>query len=516
MSRPVQILQTGARERRRGLAPLAAFATMLLGGCVVGPNFHAPTPKTPPAWRAATLAPEANVTQAALDPAWWKSFGDPELSSLVDRALAANLGARTAVLRIEEAREERGVAAAAALPSIGATAAYSDTRISERTAAASLVGALGAAAGAGAAGQTGQMGGLPAPVPGFTNPFNQYQAGLVGSWELDLFGRVRREVEAADAQTAAAIEDHRAVQVALMGEVAAAYIDLRSAQARRLVAQQSVDTAEGLLKLASDAREADLGSDLDVATAKAALSSARAALPPLATEISLDENELALLMDAEPGDLDAELAAAKPIPPTPPEVPVGLPSELARRRPDIRKAEAQLHAAVANQGVAIANLYPRVTINAAAGTEASAAAALGDWAARYFSIGPTLDLPIFDAGVRRADVRIAGLRAKEAALAYAQTVLQALHEVEDDMGAYGQEKSRRGDLEAAVDESRTALALAERRYKAGKVSFRDVLIAQQHLESAELALIGSTAAVSTDLVSLYRALGGGWEAAPNG
>jgi NodT family efflux transporter outer membrane factor (OMF) lipoprotein len=486
---------------------LTSLALAALCGCTVGPRYQAPTPDAPADWAALGAAPAAGVSaQPIQDAAWWKSFGDPELTSLVERALAANLAAKQAVLRIEEARNQRRVAAAGAFPTIDATGAYEGTRISERTATSSVFTAL-----------SGQKSALPpgvaASIPGLANPFEQFQYGLTGSWEVDLFGRVRRGVEAADADTAAAVADRDAVRVSLMAEVASAYIDLRGAEARKQVSEESVATSTQLLKLTTDARAAGLGNDLDIASARAALATAQAALAPLQTEIAADKSQLELLLAAKPGALDPELSGEGAIPPAPPQTPIGVPSELARRRPDIRAAEAALHAAVARQGVAVANLYPSLTINLAAGLEASNPAALTDWAARYFAAGPALDLPVFDAGVRHANVRIADARAKEAALAYAQTVLTALHEVDDSIVAYGEEQSRRDELRRALADSRAALGLAETRYRTGSVSFRDVLDAEDRLQSAELALAASTTAASEDLVTLYKSLGGGWAAA---
>lgn len=492
----------------------AALCAMLLAGCTVGPRYEPPTPDAPTAWKATDAVPPGAalsvVSPAPIqDNAWWASFHDAELTSLVGRALTANLDARQAVLRIDEARAQRRIAAAGAWPALDATASYTDTRISERTSTSSIFGALGG-------GKTGAPPGVAAAIPGLVNPFSQYQYGLTGSWEIDLFGRIRRQVEAADADTAAAAEDARAVRVSLMAEVAGAYIDLRAAQARRAVTEENVATAQALVKLATDARAEGLGDDLDVASGKAELATAQATLPPLQTEIATDESQLALLLAAKPGALSAELENAKAIPPVPLQVPVGLPAELARRRPDIREAEARLHAAVALQGVAVANLYPRFTLDASFGLEASNPASLATWAARYFAAGPGLNLPVFDAGQRRQSVYIADIHAKEAALAYAQTVLAALHEVEDAITAYDQEQSRRAALQTAQSESRAALALAEQRYRAGSVSFRDVLDAQDRLQGAELALTTSTAATSEDLVTLYKALGGGWQAGEAG
>jgi NodT family efflux transporter outer membrane factor (OMF) lipoprotein len=276
------------------------------------------------------------------------------------------------------------------------------------------------------------------------------------------------------------------------------------------VAAQDVATAQELLKLAQDARRAGLGDDFEVTSANAALESTRAALPPLDQEARVDRNRLALLLALKPGSLDPELDVASAAPPLPAVVPVGLPSELARRRPDIRAAETRLHAAVARQGVAIAMMYPSISLTGSAGYQAGAAAALTEWAARYATIGPAIDMPIFDAGQRRANVRIADDRAKEAAVSYAQTVLAALQETEDAMGAFQQEQVRLEALDAAVSDARRALDLAQARFQAGTVSFRDVLDAQSRLQLAEAAWTASRAAAGESLVALYRALGGGW------
>jgi NodT family efflux transporter outer membrane factor (OMF) lipoprotein len=496
--------------RSRALSAAGLAAAVLLAGCTVGPRFSPPAADAPAAWRAPRTAPATPsvVTEApAAEAEWWKSFADPELAALEERALGANLDVRQAVLRIDQAREQARVAGAAAWPSVTASASATHQRLSERTPAGSLLGTISGIGGGGRA----PGGGLsPETASVFQNPFDIYQFGAGASWEIDLFGRIRRQREAAGAEAQAAVEDQRAVQVALMAEVAATYIDLRSTQARRAVAAQDVATAERLLKLAQDARAASLGNDFDVASAQAALASSRAQLPPLDQQARVDMDRLAVLLALQPGALDAELAAAASPPPLPAVVPAGLPSELARRRPDIRAAEAQLHAAVARQGVAVAMLYPSLSLTGSAGYQAGSSSALTDWAARYTSIGPAIDLPIFDAGQRRANIRIAEAGAKAAALAYAQTVLSALQETEDAMSGYQQEQLRLAQLDVATAEARRALELAQSRFQAGTVSFRDVLDAQSRLQQAEAAWTLSRAAAAENLVALYRALGGGW------
>ena len=212
--------------------------------------------------------------------------------------------------------------------------------------------------------------------------------------------------------------------------------------------------------------------------------------------------------------MKGELQAASPTPPIPPVVPVGLPSDLARRRPDILGAEARLHAAVAQQGVAVAELYPRVTLTASGGTQSESLTHLLDWASRFGVIEPQVQVPIFDAGRRKANVRLQDARAREAALEYAKTVLGALHEVDDALFAYDAEQTRRAALDATVAQNRAAVQLALDRYRSGVGAFLDVLDAQRTQQQNALQLADSTAQVSTDLVALYKALGGGWDAAP--
>jgi NodT family efflux transporter outer membrane factor (OMF) lipoprotein len=486
----------------------------LLFGCTVGPDFVPPKAETPPAWTVPAGAPLSQATPAPVaSAAWWESFRDPTLTSLVTRAAASNLDVRAAALKIAEARANRDVANAGLFPTFGANASYARERISEKTAFTSLLGSLGG----GAAAAHGPAGGVSGALPGLTNPFGQYQAGFDASWELDFFGRVRRSVEAAGADADASVEDGRGVLISLEAEVARDYIDLRAAQLRRTVLADNLATERDILALARDRRQAGLGNDLDVANAGAQVSGTEAELPPETSRATQDMNGLSFLLGAAPGALAAELDTATPIPPIPPQVPVGLPADLLRRRPDIRAAEARLHAATARVGVAVAELFPAITLSADGGFQAAHAADLGAWAARFFSVGPSIDLPIFSGGERQANVRLEDVRSKEAAVAYARAVLASLQEVENALAAYAAEQSRHGALDATVAQNRDALDLARQRYAGGITTFLDVLEAERGLQQAELALADSTAALSTDLVALYKALGGGWdiEAAAN-
>ena len=483
---------------------LLALAAASVAGCTVGPNFRPPTPDLPAGWSASAQTSEGQSSQVAATPAdasaaaWWTSFNDPELTSLVGRVTNANLDAKEALLRIAEARAQRDVAAADEWPTVNANASGQVTRLSETTPTGALFSKVGDFPG---------LSGVSIP-----NPYDQYQVGFDASWEIDLFGRVRRSVEAARADTQAQVEDSRAVLISTLGDVGRAYIDLRGAQAKRRVVEANIATERDLLDLAGQRRRAGLNTEIDVARAAAEASSSAAELPLLDRQITQDINQLSKLMDLAPGALKGELDAPGAVPAAPPIVPIGLPSELARRRPDIREAEARLHAATAQVGVAVADLYPRVTLNANGGQQAETVSLLTSWASRFLVAGPSVELPIFDAGRRRATVRLQSVRAAEAVLDYRRTVLGALHEVDDALAAYGADQQRRQALTETVARNQDGVDLARQRYASGVASFIDVLDAERTLEQNELTLADSTTSVSIDLVALYKALGGGWAA----
>ena len=469
-----------------------------LAGCAVGPNFVKPKPDVPAQWSATAAANgtegAAHVSsERAQTVSWWSSFNDPKLTSLVQQSAAQNLDVKQAVLRIEEAQAQTAVVAGGLWPSLSANASWSRQRISTNTPNGVIFGL--------------NFPGLP---PILTNPFSQYQLGLGASWTLDLFGTARRSIEAANAQMQAAVEGGHAALLSMVSDVAATYIDLRGAQTRRAILQRSLATQRDLLQLTRDRRNAGLTSDLDVENATAEVGTTQAQVPLADREITVDINQLSQLMARPPEALRAELAQAQAVPPVPPVVPIGVPSDLARRRPDIRQAEANLHAATAQIGVAVADYFPRLTLTAAGGYQSVGLSRLIETASRFTSFGPAIELPVFEGGRLRATVRLQRLKAKEAAVIYAQTVLTALNQVEDALAAYGSDQARRASLETAMTASRNARLLARERYQSGVASFIDVLDAERTEEQNELALAEANTAVSADLVQLYRALGGGW------
>ena len=502
--------QTNAGNRRdrlcRRIARMAwlspaLFATTALSGCVVGPDFQRPKPDVPAAWSSPGAGPQSRATtQGFQQPKWWTTFNDPMLTSLVERAASANADLRLAALRIQEARAQRAVVGAAAGPSLDTAGSWQGQRISENTPSGKLFGLAGDIPGL-----------ANSPSASIVNPYGQFQLGFDAVWELDLFGGIRRSIEAADADAATALEDWRGVEVALFGEVARAYIDLRGAQLKRAVALDNLVTARDLLRIARRRRILGLSSEIDVSRAAAQASLIEAQLPLLERQIVADINELSRLIDREPGALRSELESAKPVPVIPPQVAVGLPAELLCRRPDIRGAEKRLHAATARQGVAIADRFPRLTLTVGGGYQARDLTNLFDWASRFGLVGPQLAAPLFDGGRRRAKVAAAGYRTEAAAVDYGRTVLNALHEVDSALTAYAEEQKRRALVVEAVSQNRAAVRLARLRYENGLDSILEVLDAERTLHESEALHADSTTAISIRLVALYKALGGGWE-----
>ena len=477
-----------------------------MSGCTVGPDFVRPAAETPAHWSNTGTTPqpvnttrESIITKNTADlRRWWVDFNDPKLSSLIERSISSNLNLRASILRIEEARAERDVMSSSFWPSLSANASFVRTRMSETTQTGALFGTIN-----------------NIKIPGSTgisvpNPYNQYQLGADVSWEVDLFGRVRRSVEVASANIEGSVEDQHAALVSLLGDVAQNYIELRGAQLSKVTATQSIRTTNELLELTRKRRAAGLTSDVDVVEATAQLNATSAQLPAFDLAITQSINQLSHLLGQEPEGLRTELDSMEPIPPLPPNVPVGIPAELARRRPDIRKAEANLHAATAEIGVAVAGLFPRLTLTGNAGFQSETVGHLSQWSSRFGSLGPTLELPVFDLG-RWKTVKLQKVRAKEAAVAYAAVVLNALHEVENALAAYDADQSRRAWLESTVTQNRDAWTLVRQRYNGGVTSFIEVLDAERSLQQNQLLLAESSTVVSGDLVHIYRALGGGWE-----
>ena len=420
---------------------------------------------------------------------WWKSFKDPQLDSLIERAAKANHDLRIAGARVREARALYRIAASQQWPTIDAGGSYARQNQSKHQ---PIVGDLQ----------------LPSSVP-FEN--NVYQAGFDATWEIDVFGGTRRAVEAGKAEVAAAQFGQRSVLVTLLGEVTRNYVETRRFQRRLEIAKKNLKTQEEALAITQDRFKNGLTSDLDVQQAATLLAATRSVIPLLETSMQASIHRLDVLLGQPPGTLMAELSQQAPIPGVPPEVPVGLPSDLLRRRPDIQQAERQLAASTARIGVATADLFPKFSLTGLAGFQSTSASDWFNADSRFWSVGPTVQWRIFDAGRIRANIRVQNARQEQALAAYEKTVLTSFEEVENSLIAYAKEQIRRRSLEDAVKSSQDSLHLANQLYSNGLVSFINVLDAERSVYLAEDALVDSETTVTQNLISLYKALGGGWE-----
>ena len=500
-----------------GIDRSALVALLLLGGCTVGPDFEAPRPWSPASWFRGEPKPGPALASMPVaepvDPEWWGVFNDPVLTGLMRRVAGANLDVRAAAIRLAEARAQRGIAAADEFPMVNGNASYTRERPSEKGVSTLF---SGGASGGSPATQSNGLGGRQGSSPSTTRigSFDLFQGGFDASWELDLWGRVRRAVESADANVDASGEARRQTLVTSLAELARGYVQLRGTQESLRIARANLASAQESARLSRERAKGGLATDLDVANAQGQVETNAALLPQLEQAQGQAVNALSLLLGAPPGALGAELTPPAPVPPVPPRVPVGLPSELTRRRPDIREAEARLHAATADIGQAEADFFPKVTLSGSFALQATQFKDLGSWGARTFGLGPSISIPIFEGGRLRRTLELRRAQQQEAAINYQKVVLSAFHDVDNALIAYRQEQLRRDRLAAAVVQARRALGLAQTRFRQGVSDFLEVLTAQRGLLQAEQSLADSTTTVGTNLVALYKALGGGWEATP--
>jgi NodT family efflux transporter outer membrane factor (OMF) lipoprotein len=487
--------------------PTAAALLLMLDACTVGPNFSPPEWMSPTSWFAPKAEPipkEPSFPVAEpIDPNWWNLFNDPQLTALEHRVAGENLDVQIATARLEESRAQLGIAGSAQFPNLNGNASYTRQKTSNIGEFAGAPNALGAN---GASGNT--TGGLKS---GKLAPFDVFQYGFDASWELDLWGKISRSVESAQASVEASAEARRGALLSSLAEVARDYIQLRGVQAELQIARDNLKSAQQSLQLTQQRAAGGVVTDLDVANAAAQVHTTAAQIPPLEQRESELINAISLLLGQPPNALQAELIAPRPVPPIPPRVPVGLPSELARRRPDIRQAEAQLHAATASIGVAVANFYPSVQLSGSIGFQALQPWRVFNVNALNYAGGPSITIPIFEGGQLRATLELNKAQEQEAAVIYQKTVLSAWHDVDNALTAYQTTQARRDQLTQAVADNQRALSLAQSRYQDGVADFLQVLTAQQNLLSTQQQLAQTTTNVSENLVALYKALGGGWE-----
>ncbi|MGH7178943.1 MAG: efflux transporter outer membrane subunit [Tepidisphaeraceae bacterium] len=480
-------------SERNAIPAVAAIAvcSMSLSGCMVGPDFHPPQTDAPSGWHAPATVPSTQNSIPTTQPSdlalWWTNFDDPVLDSLVQRAIDENLDLKLAESRIRQARAQRRFTSGALWPQVDADAAYTRAR-----------GPGGSSSNSGLLDDSGDL----------------FQVGFDAAWEIDVFGGLRRNVESAQANVVFTIEDRRDVLVTLVSEVAVNYIDLRGFQQQAAIARQNLETQEKTLDLTRRRFRAGFVSGLDVANAEAQVATTKSTIPLFESAARQLIYALGVLLAEQPGALIDELDPRGPIPHAPSQVPVGLPSELLRRRPDIRRAEAQLHSATAQVGVATADWFPKFALTGSLGTQATEFPGLFDWSNRFWSVGAPVTWRIFDGGRIAANVDVQNELQAQALLSYRQTVLQALSDVESALVSFVKEQEHREALSEAVVANRRAVDLSTRLYNQGQTDFLNVLNSQRALFATEDALAASERTVATNLVAIYKALGGGWESEP--
>jgi multidrug efflux pump len=455
----------------------------LLSGCmVVGPDYKTPPLQAPAAF---TNQAQEGMNTERVETEWWHGFQDDRLQRLVTLALAHNHDLRVATARLREARALRSETAFDRYPTVTAQVSFTRERVSEA---------------------------LAPPVGDRDREL--YDAGFDATWELDLFGRVRRSIEASSAEVEAAEASRRDVIVSLLAEVARNYFELRGTQHQLAVARQNAENQRETLQLTMALLEGGRGTELDTSRAEAQLHSTLASIPPLETASKQAMYRLGVLIGAPPTALEPELSEPLPLPALPPLVALGRPEDLLRRRPDIRVTERTLAAETARVGVATADLFPRVTFSGSVALQAGSFTGLGRGGSDTFAFGPGIFWAAFDLGRVRARIRAADTRTEAALAQYEQRVLVALEETENALVDFTRQQARRDSLRSAAEASEKAVHLARQRYQFGVADFLTVLDAERTLLEAQDRLAESETRTATALVAVYKALGGGWEIAP--
>ena len=467
----------------RSLIPaiIISVPLVVLSACMVGPDYRrAPVVAAAQDWTEPALAADVDAT-------WWRTLGDPVLDRLVEAAATRNLDLREADARLREARANRDAKAGGRLPQVNATGSATTNEISAN-------------------------GEIPVQsIPGFNRSFGLFDGGFDARWEIDLWGRTARDLQASDARSEAAREARRDVLLQTVAEVVRAYVDLRGAQARLASASADAEARDRTASLVGQRFRAGEASRFDDARAEEQARSTRSALPGLAADAKSAAYRLALLTGQPPEALAALADQPAPLPTPPARVGAGLRSDLLRRRPDIRQAERNLAAATADVGVATADLFPRVTLMGSIGQQAQHIGDLTSSLSTHFQFGPSFSWPIFSFGRIHAQIRAASARADQAGTVYEKAVLTALSDSEIALNRYAAASAEQRDREGARAQSATAYDLARQRYAAGEDSLLTLLAAQSEFSAADQAALTAQATELTALVALYKSLGGGWE-----
>jgi len=465
---------------------LFLFVTLFAGCNAVGPDYKQPDLFPKGAWHAPMQEGLAQTPSAPEQLAqWWTVLNDPVLTDLIFCAVQNNLEVKLALERIRQYRLLKAIEATDKLPAVNAS---------------------GGASWAGTSNENGTG-----------TVSKSYNAGLDASWEIDLFGRIQRSIEAADASLAAKQEAWRDALVSLVADLAGSYIDVRTAQIRLHVVNQSIASQTESFQLTQWQNQAGLTDELDVHQARYSLESAKAQIPALESTLAEAMNRVAVLSGLAPGTLNNKLTDPRPLPRLPPAIAVGLPVDALRRRPDIREAEYELIAQTAQVGVATAGLYPDLTLSGSIGVNALNPAELIDnaldpshWAR---SLAASLSHTLFDAGSIRKHIAVQSSLQEQALIQYETTILSALEEVENALIAYAKEQIRLDHLSVAAEQARIAEDLAKKKYESGLIDFSTVLTSQQTVLSYESDLATSQGTCVSNLITLYKVLGGGWSPA---
>jgi outer membrane protein, multidrug efflux system len=458
-----------------------------LAGCAVSRDYLQPKVDLPARW---SEAQGTGLAAASADSPWWKAFNDPELNSLVDRALVANLDLQLAGERIRESRARGGVVGGLS-PSVEASASMSRERDSRNAPAPVVVRRNG-------------------EVEDPARAENLFQAGFDARWEIDLFGGIRQGREAAQADYESLIFDRGAVILTLVAEVTRNYLELRGVQLQRRIIRDSLFARGENLALARARQTAGMTTEIDVARAEAEVESTAAKLPQLLAAEKKSVNRLAVLLGERSDALAAELAAEGALPVPAGEPPLGVPSDLLRRRPDIRSAERRVAAASARVGVATADLYPKFTLLGRIGLASETAGDFFNPASTLWSLGPSISWPIFQGGRVAANIEVRNAQLQQALIDYRRSILTAVEDVENAIAAYRGELVRQQLVAKGFAAQQLTETLVRERYAGGLVDFRDVLAAQRVVFDTQSELAQSELALRLDLVVLYKALGGGW------
>jgi NodT family efflux transporter outer membrane factor (OMF) lipoprotein len=486
-------------------------ATLALSGCMVGPNFVPPHAAVPGTFTEENGAGGAFVTGDPVNPQWWTTFNDPDLTRLEALAVQQNLDLQIATERLLEAEAQAQIEGAVLYPSLSGAGSYTREYPSKEGIFGLFASGASASTNAGdtADGAASASGGGGISVA--VGAIDLYQYGLQTEYDLDLWGKNRRAVEAAIAHARSSEEARRASLLNVQAAVANNYIQLRGTETLIAITDKNLDAANQLVQLTTERQQAGLTTQLDVANARATAASIQSQIPPLIANRDALIGQIGLLLGETPQGLPADLVTPAPTPLTPPSVPVGLPFQLLTRRPDVRGALQDLHQNTAEIGVAQAQFYPDINLSASASLQALQFKNLNQWSALTYAMGPNITVPIFAGGQLRGQLKLNTATARESAITYAKTVLTAFTQVNTALTTYAQEHDALDALNTDVQQSNIALGLAEDQYKQGLVDYLTVLNAQESYLQAQQNQAQSVERMGTDLVTLYQALGGGWE-----